>query len=121
MLNGCIISWFNIIDLHKLSNEIDKPLICVTYEETEGIERYLREYFEDWKNRLDVCKRNGERSRVTLHTGHQIFARFIGIQEDIGIRLLDRFTVEGGIPEPLRISRILARAVLNSKSNRNST
>jgi endonuclease V-like protein UPF0215 family len=115
MLNGCIISWFNIIDLHELHKGTGKPIICVTYEETEGIDQYLREYFEDWKSRLKVCKKNGERKRIAIHTGYQIFARFIGIEEDTGRRILDKFTLEGGIPEPLRISRILARAVLKSE------
>lgn len=115
MLNGCIISWFNIIDLHELHEGTDKPIICVTYEETEGIDRYLKEYFKDWKRRLEICRKNGERKRIPLHTGHEIFARFIGIQENTGRRILDKFTLEGGIPEPLRISRILARAILRSK------
>jgi len=115
MLNGCIISWFNIIDLHELHEETGKPIICVTYEETEGVDRYLREYFKDWERRFEVCRKNGERKRIQLHTGYQIFARFIGIQEEIGRRILDKFTLEGGVPEPLRISKILARAILRSK------
>jgi endonuclease V-like protein UPF0215 family len=115
MLNGCIISWFNVVDLHRLYEETGKPVICVTYEESEGIDQYLKEYFDDWEKRLEVCRRNGERVRIILHTDHHIFARFIGIEEEIGIRTLDRFTIEGGIPEPIRISRILARAILKSE------
>ena len=119
MLNGCVISWFNVIDLHELSEETGKPVICVTYEESEGIDKYFKEYFEDWKTRLEVCKRNGKRDRITLHTGHQVFARFVGIEDDAGKRILDRFTIEGGIPEPLRISRILARAIMKSELGAN--
>lgn len=112
MLNGCIISWFNIVDLNQLHKETGRPVICVTYEESEGIDRYIKEYFRDWKTRIELCKRNGERINIALHTGQQIFVRFVGIEEDIGRRLLDRFTREGGIPEPLRISKILARTAL---------
>jgi len=119
MLNGCVISWFNVIDLHELSEEIGKPVICVTYEESEGIDRYFKEYFEDWETRLEICKRNGRRDRITLHTGHQVFARFVGIEDDLGKRILDRFTIEGGTPEPLRISRILARAIMKSELGAN--
>ncbi len=119
MLNGCVISWFNVVDLHELNEETGRPVICVTYEESEGIDKYFKEYFEDWKTRLEICKRNGTRDKITLHTGQQVFARFIGIEEDTGKRILDRFTIEGGIPEPLRISRILARAILKSELGRN--
>jgi len=115
MLNGCVISWFNVVDLIELYKKTGKPVICVTYEESEGIEKYFKEYFEDWKTRLEVCRRNGERKKVTLHTGHQVFARFVGIDDDAGRRVLDRFTLEGGVPEPLRVSRILARAILRSE------
>jgi len=120
MLNGCVISWFNVVDLHELSEETGKPVICVTYEESKGIDKYFEEHFEDWKTRLEICKRNGTRDKVTLHTGQQIFARFVGIEEDSGKRILNRFTVEGGTPEPLRISRILARAILKSELSVNS-
>jgi len=115
MLNGCIISWFNIVDLNELHEKTGRPVICVTYEESEGIDRYLKEYFDDWRKRIKICEKNGERERIELHTQHQIFARFIGIGEEAGIRVLDRFVLEGGIPEPLRISRLLARSILKSE------
>lgn len=115
MLNGCIISWFNVVDLHELHKETGKPVICITYEETKGIDQYFKEYFKDWETRLEVYRRNGERDRTILHTGHQVFTRFIGIEEDLGKRTLNRFTSEGGVPEPLRISRILARAIMKSR------
>lgn len=119
MLNGCIISWFNIVDLNELNEKTGRPVICVTYEESEGINRYLKEYFDDWRNRIKICEKNGERERIELHTRHQIFARFIGIEEEAGIRVLDRFVLEGGIPEPLRISRLLARSILKSELRNN--
>ena len=30
ILNGCIISWFNVINLHEVFNASSIPLICVT-------------------------------------------------------------------------------------------
>lgn len=38
MLNGCIISWYNVIDLHKIVDETQRPLLCVTCEESESLE-----------------------------------------------------------------------------------
>ncbi|MCW3975248.1 MAG: DUF99 family protein, partial [Candidatus Bathyarchaeota archaeon] len=43
-LNGCVISWFNIIDLKEVYRKLDVPLICITYEESEGLKKYLKEY-----------------------------------------------------------------------------
>ena len=38
MLNGCVISWFNIIDIKAVYDRLRIPVICVTYEESEGLE-----------------------------------------------------------------------------------
>jgi len=114
MLNGCVISWFNIVDLDAVYAATAKPLIAVTYEESEGLEKYLRQYFEDWEQRLAVYRRLGERQRVMLQTGHQILVRFIGITERKTRLLLNRFTLQGAVPEPLRVARILSRSILRS-------
>jgi hypothetical protein len=45
LLNGCVISWYNVIDLIRVSEEVELPLICVTYEESEGLEKYFEELF----------------------------------------------------------------------------
>ena len=55
MLNGCVISWYNVIDLHEVAERAGRPVICVTYEPSLGLEKYFREYFpEDWRERLST-------------------------------------------------------------------
>jgi len=114
MLNGCVISWFNIVDLEVIHAATAKPLIAVTYEESEGLENYLRKYFDDWEERLAVYRRLGERQRVTLHTGHKILIRCINMTVRKARLLLNRFTLQGAVPEPLRVARILSRSILRS-------
>lgn len=114
MLNGCVISWFNIVDLDAVHDATSKPLIAVTYEESEGLEKYLKQYFEDWEQRVEAYRRLGERQRVELHTGHQILVRCLGITVRKARLLLNRFTLQGAIPEPLRVARILSRSILRS-------
>lgn len=115
-LNGCVISWFNIIDLDRVYNTTGLPVFCVTYEESEGLEKYLKEYFEDWKERLEAYRALGERKKITLHTGHNVLVRYLGV-ETVGDAkaLLDKFTLQGSIPEPLRVARLLARSLLRDK------
>ncbi len=115
MINGAVISWFNIIDLNAVHEYTGKPLICVTYEESEGLERYLQKYFPDWELRVEAYKRLGERYKVTLHTRHQVLVRCLGITLKKAQLLLNRFTIQGAIPEPLRVARLLSRSVLRSK------
>jgi len=115
MLNGCVISWYNVIDLHEVAERTGRPLICVTYEPSPGLEKYFKQNFpDDWAERLAIYERNGPRVPVRLRTGHQVFMRAIGLEEEEALKVLDRFTLHGSIPEPLRLARLLARAAFSS-------
>lgn len=115
LLNGCVISWYNVIDLHHLVEATGLPLICVTYEESEGLERYFEELFpQDWRSRVEVYHRNGPRTQLRLNTGHVIYARFLKMSRDEALGVLNKFTLHGAIPEPLRIARLLARSLMKS-------
>ncbi|KON28088.1 hypothetical protein AC481_02750 [miscellaneous Crenarchaeota group archaeon SMTZ-80] len=115
-LNGCVISWFNIIDLNEVYKKLDVPLICITYEESEGLKKYLKEYFKkDWEDRYKIYLKNGSREKIILNTRKAIFVRNLGMELPQAERLLNKFTIQGAIPEPLRISRLLARSILKSK------
>jgi hypothetical protein len=113
LLNGCVISWYNVIDLHKVAEETGLPLICVTYEESEGLDKYFKELFpENWESRVQVYHENEERTPLELKTGHTIYVRFLGMSFEEAKRILDKFTSNGAIPEPLRVARLLARAAV---------
>ena len=115
MLNGCVISWYNVVDLHEVAEATGRPLICVTYEPSPGLEPYFKRYFPgDWPERLAIYERNGPRVPVKLRTGHRVFIRAVGLEEEEALKVLDRFTLHGAVPEPLRVARLLARSVLSS-------
>lgn len=115
LLNGCIISWYNVVDLHYLFETIDLPLICVTYEASEGLERYFKELFpEDWQFRVEIYHKNGPRIPLRLKTDHTIYVRFLGMSQEEAIGTLNKFTHHGAIPEPLRIARLLARSLMSA-------
>jgi len=117
MLNGCVISWYNVIDLHRISDETGLPLICVTYNQSTGLERYFKEYFpDDWMIRVETYRRNRERTAVTLPTGHTVYIRFIGMSIEEAKGVLNKFTSHGSVPEPLRVARLLARALIKDSS-----
>jgi hypothetical protein len=112
LLNGCVISLFNIVDLEEVFKQVKLPIICVTYEESLGLEKYFKE-FEDWEVRLERYKRLGKRTPITLHTNHEVLVRFLGIEKEREVKaVLDKFTIQGAIPEPLRVARLLARTIM---------
>ncbi|MFQ5815738.1 MAG: DUF99 family protein [Candidatus Hydrothermarchaeaceae archaeon] len=112
LLNGCVISWYNIIDLEAVYEALGIPLVCVTYEESEGLEKYFRE-FEDGEERIEIYKRLGKRMPIKLRTGHEVLVRHYGMEDDKEAkRALDMFTLQGAVPEPLKVARLLARAAM---------
>jgi len=116
LLNGCIISWYNVVDLHKVVEKIQRPLLCVTYEASEGLEKYFLELFpDDWKRRVEVYHKNGSRTPITLHTGHTVYTRFINMTLDEAKGLLNKFTIHGAVSEPLRVARLLARSIVKTQ------
>lgn len=110
MLSGCVISWFNVMDPCAICDETKIPVICVTYEGSEGLESDIATHFPGDDVRLSTYLRLGERLPVELHTGQEIFIRGWGISPPDAARLCNDFTLEGKIPEPLRVARLCARA-----------
>lgn len=112
MINGCVISWYNVIDLHKVSEEAGLPLICVTYEESEGLEKYFMELFPtDFESRIEIYHKNKLRQPITLHNGYTVYIRFVMMNLHEAKGILNKFTLQGAIPEPIRVARLLARSI----------
>lgn len=113
LLNGCIISWFNVIDLQQVFEVSSIPLICVTYDASEGLEQYFHELFPTtWQQRLKTYQQNGGRTPVTVKTGKYVFTRYLGLSLDEVKGVLNKFTVFGAVPEPIRVARLLARTLM---------
>jgi endonuclease V-like protein UPF0215 family len=115
LLSGAVISWFNIIDLPEVFKKIQKPLICLTYEESPGLEMYLREYFPEAEGKLRLYQLLGEREMVRLKTGYEIYIRALGASGEEARVLLNRFVLDGRVPEPVRVARLAARAALRAE------
>ncbi len=111
LLNGSVISWFNIVDLDLVHEETGLPVISLTYEESEGLEGYIREYFPRPQEKIEMYRKLGAREPLQLKTGFVVYARFLGATTEETKGLLNSFTLEGKVPEPLRVARLLARSI----------
>jgi hypothetical protein len=115
LLSGLAVSWFNIIDLREVWDRIQKPVICLTYEESPGLEDYIREYFPPPEEKLHRYAASGERTSVLLKTGFEVYVRALGATTEETRILLNKFTRDGRVPEPVRFARLAARACLHLK------
>jgi endonuclease V-like protein UPF0215 family len=109
MLSGCVIAWFNVINPARISLETGIPVICVTYEDSDGLNSDILHHFPDDILRISAYENLGDRMPVELKTHQTIFIRSWGLEQGDAARLCDDFTLEGKIPEPLRVARLCAR------------
>ncbi|EJN59536.1 endonuclease dU [Halogranum rubrum] len=111
LLSGVAPAWFNLYDLHAIHEAIERPVLAVSFEASDGLDAALREQFADdaLAERLAVYESLPPRRRVDVN-GHTLFVRGVGIDDGEAESVVRAFTPEGGRPEPLRVARLLARA-----------
>lgn len=110
VLSGCIISQYNIVDVDGLAERAGLPVICLTYKESRGIESSIRHHFVDGEDKVMAYRRLGPRRSVVLATGKRVYVRCSGIGMDDARSVLDKFTLQGAVPEPVRVAKLLAQA-----------
>lgn len=115
MLDGLIISLYNIIDGEKLNNITGIPIIAITFEDSRGLEEHIRHHFlEKSEMKLEQYRKLGNREQVILRTEKSLYIRYWGLSLKGALNTLNAFTLQGSIPEPIRVAKLLARAHRNS-------
>ncbi len=111
MVSGAILSLYNILDVDELAARTKLPIVCLTYKETKGIEDSIIRHFPDRKKeKLDAYHKLGPRKRFRLSSGFNVYARTARISDPDAVKLVDMFTLQGSLPEPVRVAKLLARA-----------
>jgi hypothetical protein len=113
ILNGLIISMYNIIDIEEVYKNIKKPIIALTFEESEGLDEHIKRAFPyNYEEKLEMYHKLGKREELLLKTGYIIYIRSKGIDLDDSRRIINKFLLQGSIPEPIRVAKLIARACL---------
>lgn len=113
MISGIIISLYNMIDIKKIHENLKIPVIGVTYNDSKGIVDALKFHFPNsYNEKLIQYNELGKREKITLKTGYDVFIRKEGCTVLECKQLLNSVTLQGGVPEPLRVAQLLANSVL---------
>ncbi|MFW9830411.1 MAG: DUF99 family protein [Candidatus Thorarchaeota archaeon] len=119
MLHGSVIAGYNVIDMIQLYSATKLPVISVTKAPQENLKEHLISTFpSDWEIRWEIVLRNGVMKPIKLDTESTVFVQFIGCSWETVKGVINRLTRFGGIPEPLRVARLLARALMKSQSSK---
>ncbi|WP_394739088.1 endonuclease dU [Natronococcus roseus] len=104
-------AWYNVLDLSAVYEHAQRPVLAVTFEESEGLEAGLEDAFSGaaLEERLERYRRLPERRPVSVND-ETVYVRSVGLESDEAADVVRDFTPEGGRPEPIRVARQAARA-----------
>lgn len=113
LISGLIISMYNVIDIKKIHESLQLPIIGITYNESKGIEDAIKHHFpNDFVTKIKEYKNLGNREKISLKTSSEIFVRREGCSLHDVEFLLNELTLQGSFPEPLRIAQLLSKSLL---------
>ncbi|WP_435347865.1 DUF99 family protein [Haloarchaeobius sp. HRN-SO-5] len=112
LVAGIALAWYNVVDLRRLATELDRPVLSVTFEASDGLADDIGAAFDDEAERaerVETYRRQPGRDPTTVN-GETVYVRTVGMDPDAARDVVRAFTPEGGRPEPLRVARFAARA-----------
>lgn len=112
LLHGSVIAGYNVFDLKHIHDATRLPVMSVSQEPQSDLRAILQAKFpKDWQSRWRIVEQNGPLHSLLLPTSSTVFMQCHGTQAGTAGQLVKRFTTFGGIPEPLRVARLFARAL----------
>lgn len=111
LVSGIALAWYNVVDLNRVSREVGRPVLSVTYEESDGLAEAIEAAFDgaERDERIQIYRDQPPRHRLVVN-GETVFVRAVGLDVGEARDVIRAFTPEGGRPEPLRVARLAARA-----------
>ena len=114
--DGAALGGFNLVDLKEVYEKTDIPIISISRDEPdfESIKTALKGHFEDWQEKYEAITR-GE--ILEIETEYKpIYVQSEGVDIDNLKHFLRLFTERGRLPEPIRISHIVASGIVRGES-----
>lgn len=108
---GVAPAWYNVLDLEALHEAVDRPVLAVTFEASEGLTDAIAEAFDgrERARRLEAYGALPERRQLEVGDG-ELYVRNVGIDDVEADRVVAAYTHERR-PEPLRVAGRAARRV----------
>lgn len=111
LVAGIAPAWYNLVDVHRLHDAVERPVLSVSFETSPGLDEALRREFDGTAldDRLAVYERQPPRRELRVND-ERLWVRAVGVDADEAREVVRAFTPEGGRPEPVRVARLAARA-----------
>ena len=116
LLDGAALGGFNVVDVRRIHHETGIPVATVTRDRPDygDIEKALRKHFDDWEARLAMLRSTELHEFETGHT--PIYVACVGMGREDLAEILRASTVQGALPEALRVAHLIATAMVKGES-----
>ncbi|NJD78526.1 MAG: DUF99 family protein [Candidatus Methanoperedens sp.] len=116
MLDGITYGGFNPVDINRIFNEINIPVIVFmrTYPDFEKIKLALS-HLDDAEKRWEIIQTAGTIYDIST-PGKTVFIQLCGIDKESAITIVRRTSIHSNIPEPLRVAHLIATGVVLGES-----
>lgn len=111
MISGSIISLYNVVDVEKINEVTNVATICLASKSGKNLENIIKEKYSTNKKKIDLYKKIGKPQKIKLKNNSELFIRSAGIEKKYVKQILDKFTIAGSVPEPIRLSKLFARSL----------
>lgn len=116
LFDGVAVGGFNVVDIDHIYHESGIACATVTRSlpDIERMESALRTYFPDWKKRINVIKRHSLFKVGSRRSS--LYATVAGMDAETLEMILAECTIQGRLPEPLRIAHLISSAMVLGES-----
>jgi endonuclease V-like protein UPF0215 family len=118
LLPSISLGGFNVVNPYELHKETGIPILIVNpvRPNMRNVRGALRRHFPDWQERVHAFDLMGLPTILKLTHNDRIYFYSVGLPRHKATHILRSLVHFGRKPEPLRIARIVARALSDSPS-----
>ena len=115
MLDGITMGGFNVVDVFELNRQLNLPILIVCRKQPnfEKIKQALLEYIEDGKAKWAIIEKLGPMKPVG-----PLYVQSIGMSWESIVKVIERFSIHGNLPEPIRTAHLIASALKGGVSSK---
>ena len=114
MFSGSVLSVYNVLDIDEIFRRLKVPVVALSFKKSKSdLALNIRALFspKEAKEKIRLLEKLGSATKLNLETGYAVFVRTAGMTDSVARNLLNKFTLQGSVPEPVRVARLLAKAV----------
>ncbi len=108
MIQGIALAGFNVVDAKKLYRELGMPVLIVARKapDMDSIKKALLSKVPGGAKKWQLIQKIGPMKKC-----HYCYIQRVGIDFEEAQAVVERFSINGNIPEPLRTAHLIAGAI----------